>query len=112
MKASTQFLAIPFTDKLLIQNPKGIDFNNIIIQLDSKYMKSLSITYQNQKFFFADLFKLPETHERRTEQLLAHNYDTRIAKRKVDQSMCNTKLVNLLEGSLHSIKDYLSVIPS
>jgi hypothetical protein len=112
MKTSSQVSAIPFSNVINHQNPKGVDFSNIIIQLDSKYMKNLSITYQDRKKSFTDLFKLSETHEKRTEQLLVHNYDIRIAERKDDRSMHNTKLVDLLEGNLHSTKDYLSVIRS
>ncbi|CAB4477728.1 unnamed protein product [Rhizophagus irregularis] len=46
----------------------------------------------------------------RTERLLIHSYDIRIAERKKDRSMQNTKLIDLLEGSLHSTEDYISVI--
>src|SRR2546421_243893 len=57
-----------------------------------------------------NLFGLSETHEKHTEQLLVHCYDIRIAERKDDHSMHNTKLIDLLEGSLHSTKDYLKAI--
>jgi hypothetical protein len=112
MKSSLQASAIPFKNNTgqSIQNPKGIDFNNIISQLDSKYMKDLSITYQEQKKSYINLFGLSEDHEERTERLLIHSYDIRIAERKKDRSMQNTKLIDLLEGSLHSTEDYVSVI--
>jgi hypothetical protein len=112
MKSSTQVSAIPFNNvnNQLVQNPKGIDFSIIILQLDLKYMKDLSITYQERKKFFTSLFGLIETHEERTERLLVHSYDIQIAERKNDRSMQNTKLIDLLEGSLHSTKDYVSVI--
>jgi hypothetical protein len=110
MKASTQVSTIPFNinDHLIVQNPKGVDSSNIIIQLELRYMK---ITYQDRKIFFTDLFEL-STHEERTEQLLVHSYDIRIAERKGDRSMHNTKLVDLLEGNLHSTKDYLLAVQS
>jgi len=75
-------------------------------------MKDMSITYQNKKKHFTGLFGLSaeETHEERTERLLIHNYDIRIAERRNDRSMQNTKLIDLLEGSLHSTNDYLSAI--
>ena len=112
MKASTLFPAIP--NNQLIHNPEGVDFKNIITRLDSRYMTILSITYQNRKNSnsFTNLFKFPETHESRTEQLLVHCYDIRIAEQKDDRSMHNTKLIDLLEGNLHSTSDYLSVIRS
>jgi len=48
MKSSSQASAISFnnTTNYLIQNPKGMDSDNIIFQLDLQYMKDLSITYQ------------------------------------------------------------------
>ncbi|RIA96605.1 hypothetical protein C1645_815121 [Glomus cerebriforme] len=90
MKSSFQVPTVPFnnTTNQLIQNPKGIDSRNIIFQLNLQYMKYL----------------------KRTERLLVHSYDIRIAKRKNDQSLKNTKLIDLLEGNLYSTKDYLSVI--
>ncbi|CAB4443973.1 unnamed protein product [Rhizophagus irregularis] len=92
MKSSSQVSAIPFNNvtNQLIQNPKGVDFR--------------------MKKSFTNLFGLPETYEERTERLLVHSYDIRIAERKNDRSMQNTKLIDLLEGSLHSTKDYISVI--
>ncbi|CAB4481096.1 unnamed protein product [Rhizophagus irregularis] len=92
MKSSSQVSAIPFNNvtNQLIQNPKGVDFRT--------------------KKSFTNLFGLPETYEERTERLLVHSYDIRIAERKNDRSMQNTKLIDLLEGSLHSTKDYISVI--
>ena len=112
MKSSLQASAIPFKNDAgqSIQNPKGIDFGNIISQLNTKYMKDLNITYQKQKKSYINLFGLSENHEERTERLLIHSYDIRIAERKKDRSMQNTKLIDLLEGSLHSTEDYLSVI--
>jgi hypothetical protein len=112
MKSSTQVSAIPFNNvtNQLIQNPKGFDSSIIILQLDLKYMEDFSITYREQKKFFTSLLGSTETHEERTERLLVHSYDIRIAERKNDQSMQNTKLIDLLEGSLHSTKDYISVI--
>jgi len=112
MKASTQVSSIPFnniTDQS-IQNPRGVDSNIIINQLELKYMKILGITYQDRKDFF-NLFKL-SSHEERVEHLLIHSYDIRIAERKGDRSMKNTKLVDLIEGNLHSTKDYLLAIQS
>ena len=87
MKASTLTPAIP--NNQLVHNPRDVDFKDIITRLDSRYMRILSITYQNQKNSnsidsFTTLFKLSETHESRTEQLLVHCYDIRIAERKDD----------------------------
>ena len=112
MKASTQVSSIPnnITDQSTIQNPRGVDSNIIINQLELKYMKILGITYQDRKDFF-NLFKL-SSHKERVEHLLIHSYDIRIAERKGDRSMKNTKLVDLIEGNLHSTKDYLLVIQS
>src|SRR2546421_5420688 len=50
MKASTQISAVPFnniTDQSIIQNPKGIDSSNIIIQLKLRY----GMAYQDRKDF-------------------------------------------------------------
>jgi hypothetical protein len=116
MKTSIQVPAISFINNInnqhTVQNPKGIDFNNIIIRLDLQYMKDLSFTYQERKKWFPSLFELSITHERRIEHLLIHSYDIRISERKNDRSMQNTKLIDLLEGSLHSTNDYLLVIRS
>ena len=113
MKASTQISAVPFnniTDQSIIQNPKGIDSSNIIIQLKLRYMKILGMAYQDRKDFF-NLFE-SSSHDERVEHLLVHNYDIRIAERRGDRSMHNTKLVDLLEGNLHSTKDYLLAVQS
>jgi len=113
MKASTQIFSVPFdniVNQSIIQNPKGVDSSNIINQLESRYMEILSITYQDRKGFFTSLFELLSSHEERVEQLLVHSYDIRIAERKNDRSMHNTKLVDLLEGNLHSTKDYLLAV--
>jgi len=77
MKSSPQASAISFnnTTNHLIQNPKGMDSDNIIFQLDLQYMKDLSITYQERKRSFTSLFGLHESHEERTERLLIHSYD-------------------------------------
>jgi hypothetical protein len=67
MKASAHFSAIPFNNvanQLTIQNPKGIDSSNIIIQLDLQHMKNLNITYQERKKSFTNLFELCENHEK------------------------------------------------
>ncbi|CAB4390814.1 unnamed protein product [Rhizophagus irregularis] len=67
MKSSSQVSAIPFNNvtNQLIQNPKGVDFRT--------------------KKSFTNLFGLPETYEERTERLLVHSYDIRIAERKNDR---------------------------
>ena len=85
MKASTQIFAVPFnniTDQSIIQNPKGIDSSNIIIQLKLRYMKILGMAYQDRKDFF-NLFE-SSSHDERVEHLLVHNYDIRIAERRGD----------------------------
>src|SRR5256885_889037 len=110
MKSSSQIPAISNITDQLVQNPKGINSNNIIFKLDQQFMKHLSITYQEQKFFFTNLLGLHETHEERTERLFVHSYNIRIAERRTDRSMQNTKLINLIEGNLHSTKNYISVI--
>ena len=53
---------------------------------------------------------ISETHDERVECLLVHSYDDRIEQHRVDQSMENTKLVDLKEGSLHSTEDYVNAI--
>jgi len=112
MKSSFQVLAIPFNNATnqLIQNLKRIDSRNIIFQLNLQYMKYLNITYQERKKSFTNLFGLYESHKEHTERLLMHSYDIRIAERKNDRSLKNTKLIDLLEGNLHSTKNYVSVI--
>jgi hypothetical protein len=66
MKTSIQVPAISFINNInnqhTVQNPKGIDFNNIIIRLDLQYMKDLSFTYQERKKCFPSLFELSITH--------------------------------------------------
>src|SRR5215212_1102081 len=96
MKASILTPAIP--NNQLVHNSRGVDFKDIITRLDSRYMRILSITYQNRKNSnsidsFTTLFKLSETHESRTEQLLVHCYDIRTAERKDDRSIYNNKMI-------------------
>ena len=67
-------------------------------------MKNLNITYQKRKKSFTNLFELCENHEKQVEHLLILSYDIQIAERKNDRSMQNTKLIDLLEGGLHSTK--------
>ena len=73
-------------------------------------MKIFGMAYQDRKDFF-NLFE-SSSHDERVEHLLVHNYDIRIAERRGDRSMHNTKLVDLLEGNLHSTKDYLLAVQS
>ena len=70
MKASTQISAVPFnniTDQSIIQNPKGIDSSNIIIQLKLRYMKILGMAYQDRKDFF-NLFE-SSSHDERVKHI-------------------------------------------
>ena len=53
---------------------------------------------------------LSETHDERVERLLIHSYDDRIEQRQADQSMKNTKLVDLKEGPLHSTNNYIEAL--
>ena len=61
MKSSSQIPAISNITDQLVQNPKGINSNNIIFKLDQQFMKHLSIAYQERKFFlqiYLDYMKL------------------------------------------------------
>ena len=83
MKASIQISSVSFdntANQSIIQNLKGVDSSNIINQLELHYMEILSITYQDQKGFFTNLFGLL-SHEEHIEQLLVHSlFDIRIAE--------------------------------
>lgn len=52
----------------------------------------------------------PETHDERVERLLIHSYDDRIEQHHTNRSMENTKLVDLIEGSLKSTDDYVKAV--
>ncbi|CAH1769821.1 2487_t:CDS:2, partial [Entrophospora sp. SA101] len=99
----------PFTDKN-IHNPRGIDHNLIIENLQQSIFPYLWLTYNERKLFFAKNLHEAANHEEQVEMLLVHSYDNRIRQRREDRSMKNTKLVNLVEGSLHSTRDYVKAI--
>ncbi|PKY63067.1 hypothetical protein RhiirA4_490869 [Rhizophagus irregularis] len=75
-------------------------------------LQAFAIPFKNdeQKKSYINLFGLSENHKKCTERLLIHSYDIRTAEQKKDRSMQNIKLIDLLEGSLHSTEDYVSVI--
>lgn len=99
----------PFTDKN-IHNPKGIDHNLIIENVQESIFPHLWLTYNERKLFFTKDLREATNHEERVEMLLVHSYDSRIRQRREDRSMTNTKLVNLVEGSLHSTRDYVKAV--
>ena len=111
LKAAPEVPAPPFnnsfTDKN-IHNPNGIDSNLIIENL--KQSPHLWLTYNERKLFFANDLHEATNHEEHVEMLLVHSYDIRIQQRREDRSMTNTKLVNLVEGSLHSTEDYVKAL--
>jgi len=69
------------------------------------FFPNLWLTYNECKLVFARELPEAKNHEEHVEMLLVHSYDNRIRQRREDRSMSNTKLVNLIEGSLHSKED-------
>jgi hypothetical protein len=110
LKAVPGLPAVPFNNPhngKNIHNPKGIDAELIVENFQVLFFPHLWLTYNERKLVFAKELHEARNHEERVEMLLVHNYDDRIQQRREDRSMSNTKLVNLVEGSLHSTKDYI-----
>ena len=93
-----------------VHNPKGIDADLIVENVQVLFFPHLWLTYNEHKSVFANELSEAKTHEEHVEMLLVHNYDNRIQQHKEDRSMANTKLVNLVEGSLHSTEDYIKAL--
>jgi len=74
------------------------------------FFPNLWLTYNERKLVFARELPEAKNHEEHVEMLLVHSYDNRIRQRREDRSMSNTKLVNLIEGSLHSTEDYIKAL--
>src|SRR5205807_7395962 len=113
LKAVPGLPAVPFdnlhTDKN-IHNPKGIDAELIVENFQVLFFPHLWLTYNERKLVFAKELPEARNHEECVEMLLVHSYDNRIRQRKEDRNMNNTKLVNLVEGSLHSTEDYIKAL--
>jgi len=56
------------------------------------------------------LIPISETHNEQVEWLLIYSYDNRIKECQTDQSMENTKLVDLKVGSFHSTENYVDTL--
>ena len=86
-------------------------FQTILLKaVPELFFPHLWLTYNERKSVFANELSEAKTHEECVEMLLVHNYDNRIQQHKEDRSMANKKLVNLVEGSLHSIEDYIKAL--
>src|SRR6185369_3453867 len=109
LKAVSELPAVSFNNLHInknIHNPKGIDADLIVENVQVLFFLHLWLTYNEHKSVFANELSEAKTHE----MLLVHNYDNRIQQHKEDRSMANTKLVNLVEGSLHSTEDYIKAL--
>ena len=110
LKAAPGIPALPFTNSCTgkdIINPKGIDSDIIIEKVQHSIFPHLWLTYNERKLAFARELPEASNHEERMEMLLIHSYDNRLIQRRVDRSINNTKLVNLVERSLRSTEDYI-----
>jgi hypothetical protein len=113
LKAVPGLPAVPFDNphnSKNIHNPKGIDAELIVENFQVLFFPHLWLTYNEHKLAFAKELPEARNHEEHVEMLLVHNYDDRIWQRREDRSMSNTKLVNLVEGSLHSTEDYIKAL--
>jgi len=113
LKGAPEIPAVPFTNSYTgkdIINPNGIDSNIIIENVQHSIFPHLWLTYNERKLAFARELPEASNHEERMEMLLIHSYDNRIIQRRVDRSMNNTKLINLVEGSLRSTEDYINAL--
>jgi hypothetical protein len=113
LKAVPDIPAVSFVNTLIeknIHNPKGIDINLIIENVSHLFFPHLWLTYNERKCAFSGELPKAKNHEEHVEMLLVHSYDNRIQQRRDDRSMNNTKLVNLVEGSLHSTEDYIKAL--
>ena len=113
LKAAPGIPAPPFKNSFTgkdIHNPKGIDYDLIIENAQQSVFPHLWLTYNERKLFFAKNLHEATNYNERLEMLLVHSYDNRIQQRREDRSMANTKLVDLVEGSLHSTGDYIKAL--
>ena len=106
LKAVPELPAVSFNNLHInknVHNPKGIDADLIVENVQVLFFPHLWLTYNEHKSVFANELSEAKTHEEHVEMLLVHNYDNRIQQHKEDRSMANTKLV-------HSIKDYIKAL--
>ena len=95
LKAAPGITVPPFVNSFTgknVHNPNGIDPDIIVEKVQCLFFPHLWLTYNERKLTF--IKELPEitNHEERVEMLLVHSYDNRIAQRRTDRSMSNTKL--------------------
>src|SRR6185312_8309586 len=113
LKVAPGIPALPFmnlhTGKDII-NPNGIDSDIIIENVQHSIFPHLWLTYNERKLAFARELPEASNHDEHMEMLLIHCYDNRLIQRRADRSMNNTKLVNLVEGSLRSTEDYIKAL--
>src|SRR6185295_3217737 len=113
LKAAPGISAPPFKNSFTgkdVHNPKGIDYDLIIENVQQSIFPHLWLTYNERKLFFAKNLHEATNYNERLEMLLIHSYDNRIQQRREDRSMINTKLVDLVEGSLHSTENYVKAL--
>ncbi|CAJ0907840.1 10112_t:CDS:2 [Entrophospora sp. SA101] len=87
---------------ILLKETPAVPFTNLL-------MEKIFIILRH-KFAFSGELPEAKNHEEHVEMLLVHNYDNRIQQHRDDRSMNNTKLVNLVEGNLHSTEDYIKAL--
>ncbi|CAG8633959.1 1066_t:CDS:1, partial [Paraglomus occultum] len=104
LKAAPGIPALPFmnlrTGKDII-NPNGIDSDIMIGKVHHSIFLHFWLTYNERKMAFARELPEASNHDEHIEMLLIHS---RLIHRRADRSMNNTKLVNLVEGSLQNGK--------
>src|SRR6185369_14207217 len=113
LKAIPELPAVPFNNLYVnknVHNPKGVDAELIMENVQVLFFPHFWLTYNECKLVFARELPEARNHEEHVEMLLVHSYDNKIQQQKEDRSMNNTKLVNLVEGSLHSTEDYIGAL--
>ena len=108
MNTNSNIPKIPYysSNNIPIHNPKGVDSKLIIDYIDIKFMNKLGKSYYQQNEMWKQ-YLIDDSYENKMEFLTIHNYDGRIQNQQELRSMKNSKLVDFILHSLHSIKDYI-----
>ncbi|CAG8837918.1 30596_t:CDS:2 [Gigaspora margarita] len=86
-----------------IHNPKLIDFELICNTLGHFYMERMAKTFNDQFYYETSL-------DKKLENLLPHNYDARITKRREELKMKDMILLDFYELKLEDVASYISAL--
>ena len=81
LKAVPELPAVPFDNLHIdknVHNPKGVDAELIVENVQVLFFPHLWLTYNERKFVFAKELPEARNHEECIEKLLVHSYDNRI----------------------------------